>query len=304
MQPFRGLIPIEHMKEVQRMHARRFGSVAALAIALTLLSGLLVGRGATLAQDGGMPHPAHIHAGTCDELGEVVFPLTDVSSDMSMGMTGTPADASADEDMEDMGDMASMTMVEVSMTTVDASLDDIIDGGHAINVHESADNIENYIACGDITGTAVDGQLVIALQELNGSGYVGVAHLEEEDDSTVVHVFLLSGMGGTGSTDGNMTEEATPVSEDESDTTVDTSETGVEVVDFVFRPETLEIAAGTTVTWTNQDIVPHTATADDGSFNSGKLSKSESFSFTFEEPGTYEYFCEFHPNMTGTIVVT
>ena len=86
--------------------------------------------------------------------------------------------------------------------------------------------------------------------------------------------------------------------------TADASATAVEIVDFSYRSDTVEIAAGTTVTWTNNDTVPHTATADDGSFDSGSLGKGDSFSHTFDEPGTYPYFCAFHTGMRGTIVVT
>ena len=78
----------------------------------------------------------------------------------------------------------------------------------------------------------------------------------------------------------------------------------VEIVDFAFAPDPLEIAVGETVTWTNRDAAPHTATADDGSFDSGTLAMGDSFSFTFETPGTYTYICTIHPQMAGTIVVT
>ena len=108
---------------------------------------------------------------------------------------------------------------------------------------------------------------------------------------------------------GDLAEDgATPTSGgtdgDAGDDTADASTTAVEIVDFSFRSDTLEIAAGTTVTWTNEDTVPHTATADDGSFDSGSLGKGDSFSHTFDEPGTYPYFCAFHTGMRGTIVVT
>ena len=95
-------------------------------------------------------------------------------------------------------------------------------------------------------------------------------------------------------------EGATPTAGD----TPDASATTVEIADFAFSPDPLEIAVGETVTWTNQDGAPHTATADDGAFDSGRLAQGESFSFTFDEPGTYTYFCEIHPKMTGTIVVS
>ena len=78
----------------------------------------------------------------------------------------------------------------------------------------------------------------------------------------------------------------------------------VSIVDFAFEPASLEVATGTTVTWTNNGQARHTATADDGTFDSGRLQSGETFSFTFNTPGTFAYHCEIHPEMTGTIVVT
>jgi plastocyanin len=78
----------------------------------------------------------------------------------------------------------------------------------------------------------------------------------------------------------------------------------VQVVDFAFEPGTLTVAAGATVTWTNEGSRPHTVTADDGSFDSGRLDPGEQFSQTFDQPGTFAYHCGFHPEMQGSIVVT
>jgi plastocyanin len=58
------------------------------------------------------------------------------------------------------------------------------------------------------------------------------------------------------------------------------------------------------VTWVHADPnLPHTATSDDDVFDSGSMSEGDEFSFTFEEAGTYAYFCQVHPTMRGTIVV-
>jgi plastocyanin len=73
---------------------------------------------------------------------------------------------------------------------------------------------------------------------------------------------------------------------------------------FMFEPTTLTVAAGSSVTWINQDGEPHTVTSDAGLFRSGALDTNESFSFKFERPGTYHYVCSIHPRMIGTVVVT
>jgi plastocyanin len=78
----------------------------------------------------------------------------------------------------------------------------------------------------------------------------------------------------------------------------------VQVVDFTFEPAALTIPAGATVTWTNAGSRPHTVTADDGAFDSGRLDPGEQFSHTFDQPGTFTYHCGFHPDMQGSIVVT
>ncbi len=78
--------------------------------------------------------------------------------------------------------------------------------------------------------------------------------------------------------------------------------------DNVFDPQTITIPAGTTVTWTNSGAVPHTVTADDKKFDSGLLNPGQSFSQTFDTPGTYGFYCTLHgapgTGMFGTIVVT
>jgi plastocyanin len=81
-------------------------------------------------------------------------------------------------------------------------------------------------------------------------------------------------------------------------------ETSVTIADVAFTPPELSVAVGTTVTWTNEDWAPHTATAEDGSFDSDRLDQGASFEHTFDEPGTFGYFCSFHPGMMGSVVVT
>ena len=77
----------------------------------------------------------------------------------------------------------------------------------------------------------------------------------------------------------------------------------VSISNFAFGLSTLTVNAGTEVTWVNDDPAPHTVTAAGGSFDSDILDPDKSFSFVFEEPGTYEYQCNVHPEMTGTVKV-
>jgi plastocyanin len=77
----------------------------------------------------------------------------------------------------------------------------------------------------------------------------------------------------------------------------------VTIDNFVFEPARLVVKAGTTVTWTNRDDIPHTVAATDRLFKSKAMDTDETYSFTFSTPGEYSYFCSLHPHMTGTIVV-
>jgi plastocyanin len=78
----------------------------------------------------------------------------------------------------------------------------------------------------------------------------------------------------------------------------------VDIKDLAYTPATVEIPVGGTITWTNNDTAPHTVTAQDRALlQSGTLDQGDTFSQTFDAPGTIDYFCEFHANMKGTIVV-
>jgi plastocyanin len=78
----------------------------------------------------------------------------------------------------------------------------------------------------------------------------------------------------------------------------------VKIDNFVFGPEALTVPVGTTVTWVNQDDIPHNIVATDRSFKSKVLDTDERFSFTFTKPGEYGYFCGLHPHMVGKVIVT
>ena len=77
----------------------------------------------------------------------------------------------------------------------------------------------------------------------------------------------------------------------------------VKIDNFTFDPPRLTVKAGTSVTWYNQDDIPHTVTASEKQFKSKTLDTDDKFTFTFTTPGTYEYFCSLHPHMTGVVVV-
>jgi len=164
-------------------------------IGLALLSGAAISSaGIVAAQDAEEAppgRPIHIHEGTCAELNPTpLAPLTDITERMP------------EEDAEDTDPRGVLTATTVlySETEVELALDDILAASHAINVHESQENAQNYIACGDIGGIVVADQMLVGIQQLNDSGFSGVAVLESNDDKTTVKVYLVEPAEGPAAT--------------------------------------------------------------------------------------------------------
>jgi len=78
----------------------------------------------------------------------------------------------------------------------------------------------------------------------------------------------------------------------------------VRIDNFTFSPADLTIQPGTTVIWQNGDDIPHTVVSIKAKMRSKPLDTNDSFSFTFNEPGEFGYFCSLHPHMMGKIIVT
>jgi len=245
----------------------------ALLLSLTIDGGIALAQDATPETAAG--HPVHIHEGSCDTLDPA--PLL-VLEDIVPGIVATGS-----------------TPVAMSMTTVDASLADIANGNHAINAHESTEIIDIYIACGEIGELSTDPtQLAIGLRELNDSGYSGIALLQANGEQTEVTIYLANGLSGATV---DAASDATPAAAEAAGLAID-------IQDFAFNPDPVTVSTGESITWTNQDAVPHTATADDrDALQTGTLNEGESFTQVFDTAGTYEYFCEFHADMNGTVVV-
>jgi amicyanin len=82
-----------------------------------------------------------------------------------------------------------------------------------------------------------------------------------------------------------------------------TGVTHMNMQNFAYQMANIQVRVGTTVTWTNQDNVPHSVTFKNGMKDSGLLSQGQSFSYTFNTPGTYQYYCTVHPYMVATVTV-
>jgi plastocyanin len=287
------------------MRLRTGLSVLATFALILLATGLVVSQRGAFAQDAAASHPAHIHSGTCTELGDVIYPLSDVS--VTAPVNGTPIGGAV------VG-AADAVPVALGGTTVAAPLADLLAAPFAINVHESADNIGNYIACGNVGGAMIGpADVAFGLTELNDSGYSGVATLHDNGDgTTAVSVYLTSDSAmavpaaDDAAADDTVEEEMTGEEETTDEAAAATGAAAVDIANFAFNPAVTEVAVGTTVTWTNNDSAPHTVTQQpSGSgFQSGTLEPGSSFSFTFDAAGTYDYYCEFHAGMTGQVIVS
>lgn len=170
----------------------RFATLKNAALGAVLVSSFVVGGSAvSLAQDTteAVPsHPAHIHAGDCANPDpNPAAPLVNVTVRQDV----------EDEDAEDtdnapVGTLTSPTVLYSDSEEIDLSFeDDVLASAHSIIVHESDENIQNYVACADIGGVVVDDELVVSLQPLNDSGYTGIVKLSADDDGKVdVEIFL------------------------------------------------------------------------------------------------------------------
>jgi amicyanin len=81
------------------------------------------------------------------------------------------------------------------------------------------------------------------------------------------------------------------------------SAASVRIDNFSFTPPEITVAPDTTLTWTNADDIPHTVVAINKAFRSKAMDTDQTYSFTFKEPGTYDYFCSLHPHMKGKVIV-
>src|SRR5262245_19262883 len=208
------------------MNAAVGGWVRAASIVGVVALVMMAPVSAASAQDA-TAHPAHIHSGTCDKLGDIVAPLQDV----------------APPEGEHSGSTAALPL-ETSETIVDVPLQQLLDGQHAINVHKSADQIDVYIACGDIGGVVKTDEsggteIEVALGQLNDSGYFGVASLGSASGSnqTEVTVTLIE-PGEMAASKSTEAQQATPAG------AAAVTAATVDMKDIAFHPQTITVPAG------------------------------------------------------------
>lgn len=124
--------------------------------------------------------------------------------------------------------------------------------------------------------------------------------------TAVCSVSLLVRMNGAEAPSGAVAQRAVATDVTQAAAYAATSANTVEIKGYAFAPTAVTVPVGTTVTWVNEDSVPHTVTGKSGpaKFDSGQIASGGSWSGTFMTPGTYDYYCADHPQMVAQITVT
>ncbi len=230
---------------------------------------------AVVAEDA--TYPVRLYDGTCDAPGEVVASLTEV----------TPgASATAEPTAMEAVEQALGSAVTAEHATVPMALADIVSGDLVIGVDDGAGGSAEPAICGQFGGFELGApDLQAGLVARDGSGAHGVAWLHDNGDGTTAVSILVAPAiePGTAAAEGDEVQVAISKSQ--------------------YLPSPLEVAVGTTVTWTDEDLLPHTVTATKGGFDSGYLAQGDRYSHTFDTPGEFGYFCVYHPRMRATVVV-
>src|SRR5262249_36787430 len=146
------------------------------------------------AQGGSPPRPSHIHNGDCKELGEIIQPLNPLTAPTGEVVGNTDA-----------------IVAEAALTVVPQTLPELLATKHAIKVHLSKEQIQTYLACGDIGGVVdATGALIIGLKEVGNSGYTGIAYLAPSSGGTSISVIIAHVLPGGAEPAASAATAATP----------------------------------------------------------------------------------------------
>lgn len=262
-------------KQATASHVRpRLGPATwRLGVALGLVLGAALVSAGAAAQ--GVPLSMELSHGACAEPGKAVARIAGEPFDGAAPAAIAPSLGAV---IEAFGDAT------VERATLDAPLAEIAAGDHAIRVRSGDGDRSEGLACGELGAFEPSGDDVqVGLLEQHGSGHSGVAWLHDNGDGTTAVAVVMV-----------------------RPTEVAPAEAPMEVAmaKASYDPDPIEIVAGMTITWTNEDLLPHTVTDVDLAFDSGYMAQGDTWSRTFETPGTYPYFCVYHPRMRGTVIVS
>jgi len=248
-----------------------------VAVLLVLLGGLFLASSRTLGQEASPPRPSHIHDGDCDELGQIIQPLTPLT--VPVGQVSGNKDA---------------VVAEAAFTVIPQSLDELLATDHALKVHLSKEQIQIYLACGDIGGTVdANGALIVGMKELDNSGYTGIAYLAPAGNGgTSVSVLIAKVLpGGTpeAATEATQAAAATPAAAGEPQL-VDVS-----LTEFAIDMPTTLPAGKVRFNVTNNGTIPHSFVLE-GEGISKRLANNVPPGGSAKlnadlKPGTYTVYC-------------
>src|SRR3989338_8238441 len=141
---------------------------------------------------------------------------------------------------------------------------------------------------------------VVAEQPVLGDEGAGV------EETVVVETGDTGVVVDTENVDVTVGDSGVSVGDEEAEESEEAAEDEVEIVavamrNYKFDDQEITVKEGTTVVWTNYDSAPHTV--DGEGLDSGTISKGESWTYTFTTKGLYDYYCSYHPSMTGTVIV-
>jgi plastocyanin len=227
------------------------------------------------------------------------------SAELRMELADTTAASVSDVDLEELDAKVEGTAL-LRVTGTAAELD--------VDARESGAFDGTELTAGTARVEARDSARVVVnvatLLEADASDsaiieHVGTPAETESDvrDSAVVRPATGSLLPVTSVTAASTSPDTGPTPTPDTNQVTEPANLEISTAGRAFTPATLEIAVGDTVTWINNDDTEHTATAFDGTFDSGELAEGASFSFTFDTPGEFGYRCLFHSEMQGTIVV-
>jgi hypothetical protein len=251
---------------------------ARLGVTIVTLCTALLGASSVLAQEASPPRPSHIHSGDCDELGEVVQPLT--------ALTVPGGDTLGNGDA---------VVAEAAFTSIPQTLEELLAEDHALKVHLSKEQIQTYLACGDVGGQLdANGALIVGMKELDGSGYAGIAYLQPAANGTTSVSVMIAQVIPTA--DGDAAEasaDAEPAPADEANAAPEIVD--VSLSNFAIDMPT-EISAGPVrFAITNDGAAPHNFVIEGPGINkrlANNLAPGQSGFLNVDlEPGTYTVFC-------------
>ena len=259
----------------------RLARVSLMTVSFLLLSvaGLVHGESRGLAQGTTPPRPSHIHEGDCDELGKIIQPLTSLT--VPSGPTLGNSDA---------------VVAEAAFTNIPQSLDELLATDHALKVHLSKEQIQTYLACGDIGGALdANGALIVGLKELDDSGYTGIAYLQPAGNGTtnvsVLIAKVIPGHNGPAAT----AQAAPAATQAVSTTTAGPTIVDVSLSEFTIDMDTNIPAGPVRFSITNNGTVPHSFVLEGQGILkrlANNLAPGESAFLNADlQPGTYTVFC-------------